>query len=108
MKKELKNPVDKNILERYAELKSVMKAAEKELKDLSPKVRSALESNDLDELETGVGKFAFTVVPIWKYPTRIAAMEEVLEKEKEVARQKGEATYEERRDLKFYPPKKDE
>lgn len=99
------NKIDTADIERYAYLKGVMKDAEKELKEIAPRLRTAMEEMNADEVNSNFGKLSFSVVRIWKYPQNIIELEERLDKEKEEAQARGLATYEERKDLKFFPKK---
>ncbi len=100
--------INKADLERYAYLKGVVKDADKEIKDISPRIKAAMEQGNVEELTSDFGKFSFSVVPVWTYPQDIVELQEKLDKMKEEAQQKGTATSIARKDLKFFPPKKSE
>lgn len=97
--------LDKTLFNRYADLKAIVKKADKEIKDLAPKLREQMEAAGKDEVESEAGKYFFSVVPVWTYPPEIQKMEEELEKAKEVAQQIGTATHEDRKDFKFVAAK---
>ncbi len=101
--------VDRKILEQYAELKAISKQCTKDMNALAPKVREMLEVNGVDELSAdGIGKFGFTIVPVWTFPQEILDLEARLDKMKEESKMTGAATHgpdTDRKDLKFYPPK---
>lgn len=97
--------MDKKLLERYAQLKQVVKEAEKELKEMNPQIREQMAASNTDEAETSFGKFYFSVTPMWTYPADIVLKQQEVEKLEEEAKQKGTATYIDRRDLKFSPKK---
>lgn len=97
--------VDKVLLERYAHLKKIVKEAEKEIKEINPKIREQLLHTLEQKEETSFGKFYFVTMRNWIYPDSIVKKEEELTKLQEEAQQKGWATYTERHDLKFSPKK---
>lgn len=102
--------IDKAMFEKYAELKKQEKDVKKQIEDLSPKLRAQMEAASLDELESALGKYYFSFVPQWTFPEDIQKLEKELEAKKEVAKQMGTATHEDRKDFKFNavkPPKAD-
>lgn len=97
--------IDKNDIERYAYLKGVMKDVEKEIKEIGPRLKEGMIAGNTEEIVSEFGKFSFTPFRVWSYPQEIIELEEKIERMKEEAQQRGSASYEERKDLKFYPKK---
>ena len=93
--------IDTAKLERYAELKTLIKEAEKELKPLNEWIANEMESSKLDELNTNFGKFYFTTRSKCKYPEEIVTEEETLKAHKKEAEQKGYAERDEQKILTY-------
>lgn len=83
--------MNKEILERYAQLKMEAKMIEEEIKDLQPQVVEIMGDNE--ELEVkGVGTFIRAIRRAWTYPEAIKNAEADLKVAKKEAEQTGDAT----------------
>lgn len=93
--------IDKAKIERYAELKSLIKEAELEMKPLGEEIlQSAVEEN-LEEIETDFGVFTVGHRRSYEYPQEIVEMEADLIVAKKTAAAKGEANQSEKPYLIF-------
>lgn len=81
----------KELLERYAELKLIIKEAEKEIQDLQPQIKDQLELDTKYELENAVVTLS-QGKPRWVYSEATTLMDEDLKKTKKEEEQMGIAT----------------
>lgn len=100
--------MNKDLLERYADIKDAIADFEKQAESLKPEILAMLQKEGADEVNLK-DRGNFVVVPKrkWKYPAPIVTMEEELKKAKTEAEAKGEATWEENPYVMFKPVKKD-
>lgn len=78
----------KELLERYAELKLVIKEAEKELESIQPEIKDFVELGKVYPLDNAVIKLS-KGKPYWIYSEATSLIEEDLEKTKKEERQLG-------------------
>lgn len=81
----------KELLERYAELKLVIKEAEKEIDDLQPQIKDQLELDVKYELNNAVVTLS-PGKPRWVYSEATTLMDEDLKKTKKEEEQMGIAS----------------
>lgn len=81
----------KELLERYAELKLVIKEAEKEIADLQPQIKDQLELDVKYELNNAVVTLS-PGKPRWVYSEATTLMDEDLKKTKKEEEQMGIAS----------------
>lgn len=81
----------KELLERYAELKLVIKEAEKEIADLQPQIKDQLELDVKYELDNAVVSLS-PGKPRWVYSEATTLMDEDLKKTKKEEEQMGVAS----------------
>src|SRR4030043_64841 len=81
----------KELLEKYAELKLVIKEAEEEIKKLQPEIKEQLELDTKYELDNAVVTLS-PGKPRWVYSEMTTVLEEDLKKTKKEEEQLGVAT----------------
>lgn len=99
----------KDLLNKYAELKLKAKALEQELEELNPQVLSIMQETAVEEIEVGdLGKLTMASRRTWVYPEFIQEKEKELKKEKKEAEQTGTADYSEKHYVMFKEAKVEE
>ena len=91
--------MDKTKLERYAELKRIVKQAEEEMDPMKEEILTMM--GDHEEVETDFGKFVVTHRRTYTYPEEIKQREDDLKKAKKTCEQLGTAEYVEKSILMF-------
>jgi len=92
----------KELLQRYASLKSDIKRMTAELETIKPEIVEMMEESGTDEVVLpDTGKFFFKERRVWTYDEYINDREKELKAEKKIAQQKGKASCEIIRDLNF-------
>jgi len=91
--------MDKIKLERYAELKKIVKEAEEEMDPLKGEILEMMGDNE--EVDTDFGKFVVSHRRTWTYPEEIKNREDQLKRDKKSCEQLGTADYVENSTLMF-------
>lgn len=91
--------------EQYAIIESKISALEAEKEALRPEILKEMISENLEKVETAVGKFSVTKRKVYQYPEYVLEIGEVFKAAKAKAESTEEATYEEVESLRFTPAK---
>lgn len=92
----------KDILNKYAELKLKAKALDQELEELNPQVLEIMKESAVEEIEVGeLGKLTMASRRTWVYPEFIQTKEKELKQAKKEAEQTGTADYSEKHYVMF-------
>lgn len=83
----------KGTLQRYADIKILIKNLEEEQDTLNPQVMEIMNENEVDELKTEQGKFCKSSRRKWKYSDDLQAREDNLKDSKKIEEQTGVAEY---------------
>lgn len=100
--------IDKEKLQRYAELKSLISKYEAEIDELNPLIKAEMEESETDEINSDFGKFYFKKRRSWEYPESVVKLEEDYKKAKKESEQLGTATYVENNILTFTTKKNED
>lgn len=92
-------PAQKDILQRYADIKIQIKSLEEEQDILNPAVMEVLNQEDVEELTMDQGKYSKSSRRKWTYTQATQDKEAALKTAKTREEQTGEATYKEN----FFP-----
>lgn len=97
--------MNKETLERYAELKRQQKEIEEEIKSLSGPILEEIQNLGGDKLTSPVGTFSIEVRKTWKYSQSVKSAEEKIKELQATEKADGTATFDEMKFVKFYAPK---
>jgi predicted phage-related endonuclease len=91
------NQSDKDILNRYAEIKRDIKMLEEKADELNPKVVEIMELNDVGEVEIAdLGKLALGSRRTWKYSREVEEEDKQVKEHKKLEEQTSAASYTEK------------
>lgn len=94
--------LDRQVFERYAQVKNQIKALETEAKEIADEVVAEMADAEVDTVtDEAIGSFYFTTRKSWEYPKYVQEAEEKYKELKEKAETIGEATYTESKSLAF-------
>jgi hypothetical protein len=92
----------KDILNKYAEIKTEIKRLETLSEELNPQVLELMQANELGEISVGdMGKLSLGSKRTWKYSSRVKELEEKLKEQKTIEEQTGLADYTEKHYVLF-------
>lgn len=91
----------KDVLNKYAEIKKDIKELEEQAKTLNLLVLEALQENSLEEVELDTGKITLASRRTWKYPSFIKEKIKEIKDIKKEAEQTGSADYTEKHYIVF-------
>lgn len=98
--------MNKQNLEKYAELKNSIKVLEESIDELQPLIMAEMEAEKADEVDTDFGKFLVGKRRTYTYPAEIESEIEKIKELKKEAEAKGTANYVEKPYLIFKDIKK--
>lgn len=90
-----------NNYEEYAVLNAQIEQLTHQKEVLRDKILADLEEQELDKVETSVGKFKVTKLKNWTYTDKVTEMNEELKAQKAKEENTGEATCELKSSLRF-------
>mgnify|MGYP001413835614 CR=1 FL=1 len=92
----------KDVLNKYAEIKKDIKALEAMADELNHQVLELMEASGVEEIEIGdMGKLSMGSRRNWKYTDKVKALDEALKDQKKLEEQTGEAEYTEKKYVIF-------
>jgi uncharacterized protein involved in exopolysaccharide biosynthesis len=91
------------LVQRYAELDSQVKALKEEMDGIRDQIQEDLPE---EGVKTPIGSFSWATRKTWSYSGKVKAMEADLKDLKSDEQSNGAAKFTETRSLKFTPPKK--
>lgn len=97
--------MDKQVYERYAQIKAQMKALEEEEAILKAGIMKELETNNADKIAFEFGKFTKSSRTSYSYSEKVALLKEKVELQQIKERDKGIAKVSVSHYLTFTPPK---
>ena len=99
--------MNKQLFERYAQLKIKEKELKGEMDEIRPQVVSEIEAAEIDKVVIpGYGSVGFKIAKIWKFSHAVEQAELEIEGLKDKEKNEGKATFTERKDLVFNAEKK--
>lgn len=93
--------MNKQHLEKYAELKNQIKILEENIDELQPLILAEMETEQADEIDTEFGRFLTGKRRTYTYPQEIESEIEKIKELKKEAEAKGTASYTEKSYLIF-------
>lgn len=94
-----------SLYEEYAVLESQIAALEAKKEQLRPHILQMMVEQELEKVETLVGKFSVSKRKVWTYPEAVVEVGEKFKAAKAKAESTGDATFEEVDQLRFTPAK---
>lgn len=89
------------IYEEYAVLNSKLKALTEQKDELRDRILADLSKQELESVNTAVGKFTVADLKTWKYTNKVKELEEKYKAQKATEESTGDATYEVKQSLRF-------
>lgn len=93
--------MNKENLNRYAELKAQAKAIESEIEDLKPGILADMKAAEADKVDHEAGSFVITKKKSWKFSDKVDAMKDAVKNLEADEKADGTATFEETEILMF-------
>lgn len=95
------NKMNKEIFERYAEIKNKIKSLTGEAKEIEKEVSVEMEKEDMKSLQSPIGTFSVVVRKSWIYSPAVGLLELDLKKRKKDEEESGDATFKESSGIMF-------
>jgi hypothetical protein len=89
------------IYESYAVLNAQIKTLTEKKDELRDRILADLSKQELDSINTAVGKFTVATLKTWKYTNKVKELEEKYKAQKATEESTGDATFEIKQSLRF-------
>lgn len=93
--------MNKENLDRYAELKAQIKDIESEIEELKPGILADMKAAEADKIDHEAGSFVITKKKSWKFSDKVDAMKDAVKNLEADEKADGTATFEETEILMF-------
>ena len=88
-------------LKRYADIKQSIKSLNEEAAVINTEIVAQMAKDGDDQLETSFGTFTMAGRKNWAYPEYVSELEKTLKTKKKESEENGDASFEEKKYLKF-------